>query len=44
MPGQIVIWDAVKGRLCAQDQPDKGKTGFVHFLSRGTTRTSETRA
>ncbi|MFQ5930985.1 MAG: hypothetical protein ACE5MM_01115 [Nitrospiraceae bacterium] len=27
----IFIGDAVKGRFCAQDQPDKGETGFVHF-------------
>lgn len=23
--------DAIKGRFCAEDQPDGGKTGFIHF-------------
>lgn len=27
----IFVGDAVKGRFCAEDQPDGGKTGFVHF-------------
>lgn len=27
----LFIGEAVKGRFCAQDQPDGGKTGFVHF-------------
>lgn len=27
----IFIGEAVKGRFCSVDQPDKGKTGFVHF-------------
>ncbi len=30
----IFIGDAVKGRFCAQDQPDQGKTGYVHFHRR----------
>ncbi|MFQ5580809.1 MAG: hypothetical protein ACE5FZ_09355 [Nitrospiria bacterium] len=25
--------DAIKGRFCAEDQPEGGKTGFVHFHS-----------
>jgi hypothetical protein len=27
----IFIGDAIKGRFCAEDQPGKGKTGYVHF-------------
>lgn len=27
----IFIGDGVQGRFCAEDQPDGGKTGFVHF-------------
>lgn len=27
----LFIGDGVKGRFCAQDQPDGGKTGYVHF-------------
>ncbi|MDP7302736.1 MAG: hypothetical protein QGG09_06520 [Pirellulaceae bacterium] len=27
----IFVGDAVKGRFCSEDQPDGGKTGFVHF-------------
>lgn len=27
----LFIGEAVKGRFCAEDQPEKGKTGFVHF-------------
>jgi hypothetical protein len=27
----IFVGDAVKGRFCAEDQPDGGKTGYVHF-------------
>jgi hypothetical protein len=29
----IFIGEGVKGKFCADDQPDKGKTGFVHFHS-----------
>jgi len=25
--------DAIKGRFCAEDQPEGGKTGYVHFHS-----------
>lgn len=27
----IFVGEGVKGRFCAEDQPDGGKTGFVHF-------------
>ncbi len=27
----IFIGEGIKGRFCAEDQPDRGKTGFVHF-------------
>lgn len=27
----IFVGEGIKGRFCAEDQPDKGKTGFVHF-------------
>lgn len=27
----IFIGDGIKGRFCAEDQPEKGKTGYVHF-------------
>lgn len=27
----IFVGEGIKGRFCAQDQPDGGKTGFVHF-------------
>ncbi len=27
----LFMGDMIKGRFCAQDQPDGGKTGFVHF-------------
>ncbi len=27
----IFIGDAVKGGFCAEDQPEQGKTGYVHF-------------
>lgn len=27
----VFIGEAVKGRFCAENQPEKGKTGFVHF-------------
>ena len=27
----IFIGEGIKGRFCAEDQPDAGKTGFVHF-------------
>lgn len=27
----IFVGEGVKGRFCAEDQPDAGKTGFVHF-------------
>lgn len=32
-PTAMVIFtgEGVKGRFCAEDQPDGGKTGFVHF-------------
>lgn len=29
----LFMGDAIKGRFCAEDQPDGGKTGFVHFHS-----------
>ena len=29
----LFIGDGIKGRFCAEDQPDGGKTGFVHFHS-----------
>jgi hypothetical protein len=32
----IFIGDGIKGRFCAQDQPDHGKTGYVHFHSLST--------
>lgn len=31
----IFMGDAVKGKFCAEDQPDSGKTGFVHFHKAG---------
>lgn len=31
----LFIGDAVKGRFCAQDQPEQGKTGYVHFHRAG---------
>jgi hypothetical protein len=27
----IFVGEGIKGRFCAEDQPDGGKTGFVHF-------------
>ncbi len=27
----IFMGDAIKGRFCAEDQPEQGHTGFVHF-------------
>ena len=27
----VFVGDAVAGRFCAEDKPDGGKTGFVHF-------------
>lgn len=27
----VFVGDAVKGRFCAEDQPEGGKSGFVHF-------------
>ncbi|WP_447979972.1 hypothetical protein [Candidatus Nitrospira bockiana] len=27
----IFVGEGIKGRNCAEDQPDGGKTGFVHF-------------
>ncbi|MEK7825244.1 MAG: hypothetical protein AAB266_02365 [Nitrospirota bacterium] len=27
----IFVGEGIKGRFCAEDQPDKGKTGYVHF-------------
>lgn len=27
----IFVGEGIKGRFCAEDQPDSGKTGFVHF-------------
>ena len=27
----IFVGEGIKGRFCAEDQPDVGKTGFVHF-------------
>jgi len=27
----IFIGEGIKGRFCAEDQPDGGKTGYVHF-------------
>lgn len=29
----LFMGDAIKGRFCAEDQPDGGKTGYVHFHS-----------
>lgn len=29
----IFIGEGVKGRFCVEDQPDGGKTGYVHFHS-----------
>ncbi|MFQ5779492.1 MAG: hypothetical protein ACE5HN_01740 [Nitrospiria bacterium] len=29
----LFMGDAIKGRFCADDQPNGGKTGFVHFHS-----------
>lgn len=29
----IFVGDGIKGRFCADDQPAKGKTGYVHFHS-----------
>lgn len=29
--GLIFVGEGIKGRFCAEDQPDGGKTGFVHF-------------
>jgi len=31
--GIIFIGDGIKGTFCAENQPDGGKTGFVHFHS-----------
>jgi hypothetical protein len=33
----IFIGDGIKGKFCAGDQPDKGKTGYVHFHSLSAT-------
>jgi hypothetical protein len=27
----IFVGEGIKGRFCAEDQPEAGKTGFVHF-------------
>ena len=27
----IFVGEGIKGRFCVEDQPDAGKTGFVHF-------------
>jgi hypothetical protein len=27
----IFVGDGIKGRFCAEDQPEGGKTGYVHF-------------
>jgi len=27
----IFVGEGIKGRFCAEDQPDAGKTGYVHF-------------
>lgn len=27
----IFVGEGIKGKFCAEDQPDGGKTGFVHF-------------
>ncbi len=29
----LFIGDAIKGRFCAENQPEGGKTGYVHFHS-----------
>lgn len=29
----LFVGDGIKGRFCAEDQPAKGKTGYVHFHS-----------
>lgn len=29
----IFVGDGIKGRFCAENQPAKGKTGYVHFHS-----------
>jgi len=29
----LFMGDAIKGRFCKEDQPDGGKTGYVHFHS-----------
>ena len=29
----LFMGDAIKGRFCAEDQPDGGKTGYIHFHS-----------
>jgi hypothetical protein len=32
-PGAVLIFvgEGIKGRFCAEDQPDAGKTGYAHF-------------
>jgi hypothetical protein len=37
----IFVGEGIKGKFCAEDQPDGGKTGFVHF-HRGHTPEGET--
>ena len=29
----LFIGDGIKGKFCAKDQPDGGRTGYVHFHS-----------
>lgn len=29
----LFVGDGIKGRFCAEEQPDGGRTGFVHFHS-----------
>lgn len=37
----IFVGDGIKGRFCAEDQPDKGKTGYVHFHAATVTKGHE---
>lgn len=37
----LFMGDGIKGRFCAEDQPAKGKTGYVHFHSTITAKGHE---